>query len=427
MKITMLTLGSLGDVRPCVLLGKELKARGHEIRIAAFDSFEKLIREAGLDFYPLSGDVLKVMSNIMKPGVNGVHFLRQVEKSLKDVAPALLDDLLCSCQGAEAMICTFFGSMFYSIAEKYDIPCIQIQYSPVDPSEAMPISSAPGQHLGKAWNLTTYKLGYLLIGALEKRYLTQWRLDNGMSVRKPKTRPDYSVNGHTIPVIYAASPLVMPRGKQWDEHIHMSGFWWEDDPAPYTPPDDLVEFLSSGETPIYIGFGSMVSGNMSKTFALMLKAVRASRVRAVISLGWAAKQMNLKSNKRVYFTDYVPHDWLFPRVSAVVHHGGAGTTAAGLKAGKPTLVIPFGGDQPFWGTRGYAIGCGPKPIRRDGLTVQKLTKALIALTTRGSYRIAAEELGTRLRMEQGTQRAADLVEQEIASWISSDGKEKSPC
>ena len=419
MKITMLTIGSTGDVRPYVLLGRELKARGHEITIAAFSGFEKLIAENGLKYYPLSGDVMKLMANVMKPGVNGVTFLKEFEDSIRDIAPVLLNDLTHACDDADAMICTFFGSLSYSIAEKQNIPCIQTQYFPMDPNDATPISSAPGQRLGKTWNRTSYKLGYLLIGLLEKRYLTQWRIDNGLEVRKLQTKPDYHVGDRTVPVIYAVSPMVLPRPKAWDEHIHMSGFWWDDEPVEWDAPQDLKDFLENGEQPIYIGFGSMVSGDMNKTFTKVLKAVRASRVRAVINLGWGGKDLHLKSNNRVYFADYVPHDWLFPRVRAVVHHGGAGTTAAGLRYGKPTLVVPFGGDQPFWGNRVNAIGCGPKPISRDRMTVQRLTKGIIDLTTHASYCVAAEELGARLRMETGTKNAADIVEREILAWKES--------
>ena len=416
MKITMIALGSTGDVRPYVLLGRELSARGHAITIATFEPFEGMIREAGLNFFKVSGDVVEMMSNLMRPGGNGVRYIASLEKTIRDVAPALLNDLTRSCEGADALICTFFGSMYYSIAEKYGIPCIQTHYFPMDNNREMPISSSPFQHLGKVWNSASYKIGYVLIGTLEKRYLTDWRRENGMAPRRVHTRPDYVSGGHRVPVIYAVSPLVMPRPKQWNEHIHMSGFWYDDTPCDWQPPEDLEAFMAAGETPIYIGFGSMVSGNMNRLFAMVLRAVRAARVRAVISAGWGGESVRLKSNSQVYFADYVPHDWLFPRVKAVVHHGGAGTTASGLRAGKPTLVVPFGGDQPFWGTRVHALGCGPRPIRREALTVNKLTRGILDLVTRDSYRESAEALGATLRAEKGVRTAANIIEKEIAAW-----------
>ena len=420
MKITMISVGSTGDVRPYILLGKELKKRGHEVTIAAFASFAKTVKEAELGFYPLSGDVIKLMENIMKPSSKGAKYLVDVEHALKDIAPVLLRDLMLSCEGADAMCCSFFGSLYYSIAEKYNIPCIQTHYFPMDSNSITPISSAPGQHLGKAWNKFTYRLGYLLISILEKKYLTKWREENGMSQQKLRTTPAYHMLGD-VPVIYAMSPLVMPRPKEWNEHIRMSGFWWDDEKLDYQPPEDLVKFLENGEQPIYIGFGSMVSGNMNKTFATVIKAIRASKVRAVVNLGWGSEKLQLKSNSRIYFGDYIPHDWLFPRVKAVVHHGGVGTTSAGLRYGKPTLVVPFGGDQPFWGNRIHDIGCGPKPLPRQKMTVQRLSKALIDLTQHQSYAVAAEEVGQRMSHEHGTATAADIIERGIQTWYDVKG------
>ena len=418
MKITMIALGSTGDVRPYMLLGKELQSRGHEVTLAAFSNFQEAVEEAGLRFFPIAGDARDIIGKLISPKSKGPNYLLEADKALKGIAPVVLGELLRACEGAEALICTFFGSMYYSLAEKYHIPCIQTQYYPMDPTDAMPISSAPGQRLGRAWNKTTYRVGYLLIGLVEQHLLAGWRKENGMQQRRPKGRPDYQVNGHTVPVIYAVSPLVMPRPASWDEHIHLSGYWFDTKPEPYTPPADLEAFLAAGEKPIYIGFGSMNSGNMRKTFTKVLKAVRKARVRAIISCGWSGEEIgNAGTVGRLYFIDAVPHSWLFPRVSAVVHHGGAGTTAAGLLAGKPTLVIPFGGDQPFWGNRVYALGCGPKPIPRDSITVEKLTKALVALHTRARYRTTAEELASYLKRERGLSRAADLIETEIRSWL----------
>lgn len=423
MKITMICIGSMGDVRPYMLLGRELKSRGHEVTVAAFDAFRPMLEAAGLHHFSLSGDVVAFMNSIMKPGATGVRYLAEVEKAIRDIAPVLLSDLMRSCESAEALICTFFGSMYYSIAEKYRIPVIQTQYFPMDPNRDMPISSSPFQHLGKAWNSASYKLGYLLIGALEKRFLSDWRREHGMAPRKIQPRPDYVSDGHTVPVIYAVSPRVMPRPESWGEHIYMSGFWYDDQPVDYTPPKELVDFLNAGEPPVYIGFGSMVSGNMNRTFARVLRAVRASKVRAVIAGGWAGGGEEVKVTRQICFVKEVPHDWLFPRVSAVVHHGGAGTTAAGLRHGKPTLVVPFGGDQPFWGARVHALGCGPRPIPRDNMTVHKMTRGLLDLTGKAKYRRAAQNLAVQMRSEGGVKLAADIVEKEIAAWHAPDGKD----
>jgi sterol 3beta-glucosyltransferase len=151
--------------------------------------------------------------------------------------------------------------------------------------------------------------------------------------------------------------------------------------------------------------------------------VRRSGVRAVVSAGWGDARP--RRSKNLFVVDgYVPHDWLFQQVSAVVHHGGAGTTAAGLCAGKPTLIIPFGGDQPFWALRVHAKGLGPKPIRREKLTADKLARALTELTATPAYRAAAEALGKRLRNEHGVKNAADVIQKEVTRWLAeADG----PC
>ena len=421
MRLTMISIGSTGDVRPYVILGQELSRRGHTVRIAAFSPFEKMVNDAGLAFYPLAGDVVKFMASIMKPGTNGINYLQRVQNAIKEVAGPLLQNMQSACDGAEAIVTTFFGSSMYSIAEKNNVPCIQTQYYPMDYNDAVPISSAPGLKAGKAWNKMTYKVGYLLINSLERRYLTGWRKEQGMRVRKIRPKPDYTVNGHQIPVLYAVSPLLMQRPTYWNEHIHMTGFWMENSTPNFTPDPALEAFLSAGEKPVYIGFGSMVSGDMGKTLSIVLEAVEASGVRAILQKGWGGSDISTHSS-RVYVADYLPHDWLFEQVAAVVHHGGAGTTAAGLKAGKPTLVIPFGGDQPFWGMRVRALGLGPKPIRREFLTAEKLTKALINLTQTKSYCVAAKELGMRLREENGTKIAADIIEEEIHRWLSEERK-----
>ncbi len=414
MKITMLTIGSTGDVVPYILLGKELQSRGHEITVSSFSGFRNSVEKAGLNFYALSGSAERLMNWIMKPGSNGLLYLPHVEKGLKSVAPQLLHDMSESCRNADAMICGFFGSVYYSIAEKYCIPCIQTHYFPMDPTRELPIPVVKNQQMAGWMNSASYRLGYLLMGIIEKRYLSAWRSENHLQDRKLATLPDYRAGNHQIPVIYAISPLVLPRPPEWNSGIYMSGFWFDSGTADWLPPDPLRDFLENGDSPVYIGFGSMNSGNMNRLMAVTLRAVHAAGLRAVINLGWSGTR--LKSTKNVYFADYIPHNWLFPRVRAVIHHGGAGTTAAGLRFGKPALIIPFSGDQYFWGHRVYSLGCGPKPVPRENLSVQRMTKGLLDLTGKAIYTENARTLGEKLRAENGTRAAADLIEREIARW-----------
>ena len=421
MRITMICIGSTGDVRPYIVLGRELKRRGHDVKIAAFDTFEEAVKKEGMRFHPISGDVRDFMANIMSKGVNGVVFLKQVRNSLVDIIDPFLADLESACDDAEALISTFFGQIFYSLAEVRHIPYIQTHYYPMDRNKTAPIAAAPGQRVGKAWNDMTYQVGYLLISLMEKYYLSDWRKARGMTPRKLRPYPNYELNGHTVPVLYAMSPLLLPRPVDWSANIHMTGFWLDDRSAvDYQPEPELQAFLDAGEPPVYIGFGSMVSDDMGETLNIILEAVRRSGVRAIMAKGWGG--MDIPETPNVYVAGFVPHDWLFSKVKAVVHHGGAGTTAAGILAGKPTLVIPFGGDQPFWGERVRALGVGPKPIPRERLSVRRMTNALNLLVGTKSYQVAAQELGQRLKNEDGAICAVDVIEHELRKWLRQEGR-----
>ncbi len=421
MRYTMICIGSTGDVRPYVLLGRELKARGHDVGICAFPDFKGMIESEGLRYLPLPGDAKAFISNVMKPGANGLGFLNQVRVSLKSILTPFLNDMEGACDDADVMICTYFGGVAKSIAEVRHIPYIQTHYCPMDSNDLTPIPATAMPTSSKTWNRASYRLAYLLISSLERMYLTQWRREHGMKPRKLEDKPDYELNGHTVPVLYAMSPLLMPRPRTWEENIHMTGFWLDDHVPDFTPEPGLKAFLEVEPKPIYIGFGSMASGDMGETLEIVLEAVRRSGVRAVISTGWGGVEVPKAEN--VYVMDgFVPHDWLFRQVAAVVHHGGAGTTAAGLLASKPTLVIPFGGDQPFWAMRVRMLGLGPKPIRREKLTASKLAKGLHNLVTVKSYSVAAKELGQRMRLEDGTQNAANVIEHEVRKWLRQEGR-----
>ncbi|HNW86420.1 MAG TPA: glycosyltransferase [Candidatus Limiplasma sp.] len=419
MRFTMICIGSTGDVMPYVLLGNELQQRGHDVGICAFSEFQGLVESNHMRFFPLSGDAREFMSSIMKPGTRGVTYLKQVLESFREIIDPFLCDLQTACAEAEVIVATYFGNIIQSIAQQRNVPFIKTHYYPMDPNDSTPISSAPGLRAGKAWYRASYHLAYLIISTLELYYLTDWRKAQGMPPRRLESTPCNHINGHRIPVLYAMSPLLMPRPKNWDESIHMTGFWLDERASQYQPSPEMEAFLAREPKPVYIGFGSMTSGDMGETLHIVLEAIRMSGVRAIISTGWG--HVELTEQENVFVAEgYVPHDWLFAHVSAVVHHGGAGTTAAGLCAGCPTLVIPFGGDQPFWALRVRMLGLGPTPIRREKLTAQRLARALKQLISVQSYRVAAQEMGVRLRTENGVRSAANIIEAEVSQWLAED-------
>jgi len=420
MRITMITIGSTGDVRPYIILGRELKARGHDVAICAFSTFEQMVLKEGLRFKPLRGDVRELMGFLMD-GSTGVAFLKQARDGLVKLIDPLLEDMEAAVADAEAIIGNYLGQVNQSLSEINRVPYIQTQFFPMDQNKEAPIASAPGQKIGWMWNLASYRLGHLLVSAMEKYYLTEWREKHGMTPRKLATAPQYELNGHIVPVLYAISPLIMPRPSNWAANIHMTGYWLGSTDVDYTPSPEMQAFLEAGEKPVYIGFGSMVNAEMSETLDTVLEAIRLSGQRAILSTGWGGVEIPKRDD--IFVAEYVPHDWLFQHVSGVVHHGGAGTTAAGILAGCPTLVIPFGGDQPFWAQRVEKLGIGPKSIARDKLTVSRLSKALTDLTATPKYRVAVDELALRLRKEDGVHNAANIVEDELRKWLEQEGRD----
>jgi len=209
-------------------------------------------------------------------------------------------------------------------------------------------------------------------------------------------------------MLYCYSPAVVPKPPDWSEHAHVTGYWFLDHAPDWQPPADLVDFLESGPPPIYVGFGSMTSRDPERMSRIVLDALSQSGQRGVIATGLGGlSQSDLPDE--VFMTETVPHDWLFPRMAAVVHHGGAGTTGAGLRAGVPSIIAPVSNDQPFWARRVKALGAGPAPIPHKGLTADRLAHAISVAVTDESIRKRAAELGETIRAEDGVVNAVRII------------------
>jgi sterol 3beta-glucosyltransferase len=220
--------------------------------------------------------------------------------------------------------------------------------------------------------------------------------------------------GHRVPKIYGYSAHLVPTPRDWDSSNHVTGQWFLPQSADFEPPADLVRFLSAGEPPVAVGFGSISGRTPERTTQAVMQALVMAGCRAVIVGGWGGLAA-VQNSERVHYVRSVPYDWLLPRVAAVVHHGGAGSTGETLRAGKPAVVCPFFGDQAFWGRRVAAVGAGPEPIPQRQLTPESLAGALRVVLADPGMRRRAEELGARVRAEEGVKAAVSVIQRELGA------------
>jgi UDP:flavonoid glycosyltransferase YjiC (YdhE family) len=229
---------------------------------------------------------------------------------------------------------------------------------------------------------------------------------------KPEpTYGDFADAYLSTPTFMAVSPPVLPTSPDYPSHVHVTGFLFLDQPPDWTPPPDLVDFLDAGEPPVYIGFGSMTGHTAENMIAMLVEALGGRR--GIINGGWTEEQADAVPGS-VYLLNGAPHDWLFPQMSALVHHGGSGTTAAGLRAGVPASVIPHLFDQFYFGRRIHELGVGPEPIPRNGLNASALHGALGVLLTDDSFHARVEAISQRIKEEESVVNIVSLVEKYLS-------------
>lgn len=414
MHITIHTLGSRGDIQPYIPLGLGLQRAGYKVRFATFNAFRDFVSTQGLEFAPISGDPRSTMNSQagqawLRSGRNIAANTAQMRRMLtgEDNMPAF-NDALEACRGTDAVLYSFMGASAYHVAEKLGVPSIFTLVQPFSRSRLIPSMIAPELPLGGGYNLFTHYLSEQLIWLIVRRMINRWRQES-------LDLPALSWNGlfkriYEVehPYLYGFSSSVIPRPADWPAWHHISGYWFLDRDPSWSPPEALLRFLEAGPEPISIGFGSMTGRDTGKLLELAIQAIQQTGQRAVLLGGWAELGL-IDLPETIIKVDAVPHDWLFPRMAAVVHHGGAGTTAAGLRAGVPSVLVPFFGDQPYWGRRVHALGVGPRPIQRKSLTVPSLAEAISAAIQDEAMQRNAAALGERIRTEDGVQSAVDFI------------------
>jgi sterol 3beta-glucosyltransferase len=427
MRIAIIAPGSRGDVEPYLALGKGLQKAGHVVRLVTHQNFEGFVQAHGIEFWPVAGSVQDIASSqAMRERVgqgNLLAVMAQMAQEAQRGAVHLAEGGLAACRGMDLVLAGIAGLFVgVALAEKLEIPLLQAYYIPFTPTRVYPSFLFPRlpSWLGGALNRPSYHLARQMMWQgfrSADRIARQQVL--GLHAA-PFWGPFHAACTQHTPVLYGFSPLVIPPAPDWSDNIHVTGYWFldsvdnpaiADDPVTggWTAPPALVEFLRAGSPPVYVGFGSMSSQDPRQTADLILRALARTGQRAILLSGWDGLSAT-DVPRSVFVVDSAPFAWLFPRVAAVVHHGGAGTTAAGLRAGVPSLVLPFFGDQPFWGQRVAELGVGPAPISRQKLTVERLAQAIDQAVTDQAMRQRAANLGTKIRAEDGVAGAVAIVQ-----------------
>lgn len=412
MTIVLLAMGSRGDTQPYLALGQALKRTGQRVRIAAFENFASQVESAELGFFPIPGDVSAIAGDPAARAAMRADTPLRFFTSLRQLRSLVFDlqqHLWAACQGAEAVVYHPGAAIGFFAAREQGVPAVLATPFPMTPTRAYPalvFYRAP--RLGPMANLLTHRLFEATLWSSSRAPLLRfWKQTFGGSpatVSNPLRRQ----RSAAAPTLVGCSEHVFPTPSDWPQHVHTTGYWFLDREG-WEMPADLAEFIEGGAPPVYVGFGGLGDPARAEgTTELVIEALQRSGRRGVLAGGWNTMARTESLPDSVHFIDSAPHSELFPRMAAVVHHGGAGTTAAALRAGVPSVVVPHGADQFAWGRRLHELGAAPPPIPRKRLTPDILARALTQASEPEMLR-ATNDLGEKVRRERGAARAAELI------------------
>lgn len=410
MRIAIETLGTRGDVQPYIALALGLIERGHAVQIAGPVQFDAMVREHGIAFAALPGEFLALMDTPEgKAAIAGGRGFSAGFKLLKHVRPLmrrLLDDEWAAVKAFRPDVIVHHPKSIAAPHIAEALACPHILASPLPgftPTSAFPSPMLPFAFLGPL-NRASHALAIKGADFLFGKQIRDWREASlGLAGRR-------SGAGLSLGTLYAYSPHVVPVPPDWGDNVLVSGYWFLDSQE-WRPSDALTAFLDAGEPPIYVGFGSMPGLDPRAMTTIVIEALARTGKRGLLATGGGALEaQHVPGN--VHMIADAPHDRLFPRVAATVHHGGAGTTAASLRAGKPTAICPFFGDQPFWGRRIAELGVGPHALNRKTLSSESLAVAIAAMDD-PQMRHRASSLGDAIRREDGVTAAVTFIESRV--------------
>jgi len=402
LRITCLTIGSRGDVQPYIALCKGLLAEGHRPKIATHREFEPWVRQHGIDFAPVEGDPAELMRICVENGMFTYSFLREASVKFRGWIDELLSSAWHACQDTDLLIESPSAMAGIHIAEALRVPYFRAFTMPWTRTRAYPHAFAVPEHkMGGAYNYITYVMFDNVFWKAIAGQVNRWRKDqlHLRSTNLDKMQPN------KVPFLYNFSPSVVVPPLDYSDWIRVTGYWFLDEASSWTPPPELTAFISQarsdGKKIVYIGFGSIVVSDPAALTRTVVESVLKADVRCILSKGWSDRLGNADASvaevplpPEIHQIKSAPHDWLFRQIDAAAHHGGAGTTGASLRAGIPTIVKPFFGDQFFFGSRIEDLGVG---ISMKKLNVTVFSRALWEATHSERMVVKAKVLGEQIR------------------------------
>ncbi|MGO9934958.1 MAG: glycosyltransferase [Steroidobacteraceae bacterium] len=402
MKLTALTFGTEGDTRPIAALCRALKDAGHDVTLLAAVDTLKSAEELDVPHAALAGDIrgaLLAIAAIVSAKTSLNAHAQALARIANDNAAAWMRETLGVAAGCDALICAgLAGFAGLSVAEKLGIPAIGAGMFPLTPTAEFPSPFLPPGKMPRWLNRFGHRFVVQMLWWAFRKAINEAR---GAVLGLPPRRKSWT----SQPMLYGVSPSLLPKPADWPSNAYICGQWlrpvhnWD-------PPRSLKDFLAAGDAPIYIGFGSMVGFDRNALLDPIVAAVTGRR--ALFYPGWSGTQ-GLQLPKNFIVIDDTPHDWLFPRTSLIIHHGGSGTTHSAARSGIPSIVLPFAGDQPFWAERLRLLGVTPDFRSVSNINAAFVARAIdIAASTQMRGRAAA--LGETMRTEDGLASAVKTIE-----------------
>lgn len=397
MKVTIFAMGTHGDVRPLVALGVHLRHIGHDVLMVAQECSAALIALAGLPMMTASGDVRVITEAQARAVVEGrMPTPFTLRRLLHEMAENWGSVGVAAAEGADLLISGGDAAVFTpSIAEVAGVPLAIVHLHPGGTIKHVP--ALPQRTMNAVLSAVGPVVWWWMFAGLVNGIL---RPQLGLP-KHPWYGPEHQSRRAKVPMLFALSPTLLPPLPGLPDFVDVTGFWTLDTSESWQPPADLVDFLDGGPAPVYIGFGSMPDPNPAHTAEMIVEAIGQTKHRAVVAAGWAGIELGRElGGDRLFAITEAPHDWLFPRMHAAVHHCGAGTTAAAVRAGIPTVPVTFWSDQFIWAAAVHRAGAAPPAVKRRKLTADWLARAIEA-TDAPAMRDAAAALGAAVRAEPG--------------------------